>query len=654
MVIEKRDPANAVSMAEGSVCAASSPTYDVFIDLSNAGLNQQKLGEHLEALARDAGLSGTASRVTAVVPEDLATGAGVANLTTITADSSEASDVLHRAIRGAARNDRHLVVVLSPLLPPNEVICRLIQEFDTDPLFGMVQPRFADASSDHVWPLPGGGDFEDRGPTLSRAGLAFLPEILITPELISSCIVIRREVVREMDRSDRHLTIAGELRRLLSQARRRGFRNIVVNHAVIASRLPYSSLYPSLPATDAEQLRAMYPEIVRADAWCANLSQSKLESVLARAYDDDAGERRRMLLDCRGMISQHNGTAHCILGFLDGFHALDDEWKIDVLALPDASEFFQLRKRFRKFSLLTDGLQDTYSAAVMLNQPWGLSRVAELHQHALLIAFNMLDTISWDILYVCDERLDALWRFVARFSDALFYNSQFTRERFAGRFPLQSRIAECVTHHSFTVEEQVNQAALREPVGDYILIMGNDYDHKDVRRTLQVLISAFPFNKIVAIGIDGAVSRNVVAMPSGHIEEIALQRLVAGARVIVLPSFYEGFGMPVVQGLAYGRTVVVRQSPLWQEISAQLQMPGRLVQFDTTASLVEAVGRALAGHPLESLPQGIGLSAGQSPLRWQDCAQRIIDTLEKLLPFADGRRWLEREEALRTIDLLHS
>ncbi len=83
MVIEKRDPASAVSVVEASVCAASSPGYDVFIDLSNAGLNRQKLGEHLEALARDAGLSGTASRVTAVVPEDLASRAGVANLTTI-------------------------------------------------------------------------------------------------------------------------------------------------------------------------------------------------------------------------------------------------------------------------------------------------------------------------------------------------------------------------------------------------------------------------------------------------------------------------------------------------------------------------------------------------------------------------------------------
>ena len=72
MVIEKRDPASVVSVVEASVCAASSPGYDVFIDLSDAGLNRQKLGEHLEALARDAGLSGRLAGSRRSYPQDLA------------------------------------------------------------------------------------------------------------------------------------------------------------------------------------------------------------------------------------------------------------------------------------------------------------------------------------------------------------------------------------------------------------------------------------------------------------------------------------------------------------------------------------------------------------------------------------------------------
>src|SRR5208283_2749676 len=140
-----------------------------------------------------------------------------------------------------------------------------------------------------------------------------------------------------------------ELRWLLAQARRRGYRNVVVNHAVIASTLPYASLYPSPPRADTEQFRVTYPDIAKADAWSANLPQRKLESVLAGAYADDSRHAPRLLLDCRGMISMHNGTSHCILGLLDGFHARDDSWQIEAVASSAVIEFFKLRKRYSKF-----------------------------------------------------------------------------------------------------------------------------------------------------------------------------------------------------------------------------------------------------------------------------------------------------------------
>jgi len=626
--------------------------YDVFVDLSGSGLQRHTMIEYLEALARDAGLGGAAGRITVAVSEDVPSLPTAPNLTTIHANPSSAPDVLLRALRTAAQHDRHLVVVLNPLLPANEVIYRLIEEFECDPLLGTAQPRFADASNDHIWPLPYGADSTDKHPVLTRSGLVHLPERLITPELLSACTVVRREVVRAMEPGAGHLTVAGKLRTLLSHSRRRGFRNVVVNHAVMASGLPYPALYPSLPKHEAERLRVTYPELVRADAWCSNSAQHALESVLAGAYVDSSRQEYRLLLDCRGMGNMHNGTSHCVLGLLNGFQALDCRWRIEAVASSTAIEFFKLRNRYRKFVWVADRPTNSYMAAILLNQPWGLSTIAELHRHALLVAFNMLDTISWDILYPCDARLDAIWRFMARYSDVLFYDSQFTRDRVAVRFSPQPDVAEQVTYLSLARDEQIDPKVLADPPGDHILLFGNDLEHKDIRRTLQLLVDGFPYAKIVAIGIDGTTQRNVTAMPSGMIEHTVLHRLLATARLMVFPSFYEGFGVPVVQGLAYGRTVIVRRSSLWEEISAQVRMPGQLVQFETDVDLVEAVGRAMAGHPLPTMPQGGALTAGQSPLRWQDCARQMIDTLEKLLPSADGKRWLERDEALRAIDSL--
>jgi hypothetical protein len=124
-----------------------------------------------------------------------------------------------------------------------------------------------------------------------------------------------------------------------------------------------------------------------------------------------------------------------------------------------------------------------------------------------------------------------------------------------------------------------------------------------------------------------------------------MERLFAEARLIIFPSFYEGFGLPVVKGLAYGKTVVVRASPLWKELAGQARLPGRLVEFVTSAELVELVGRTLHGHPLAGMPLGEVLGDG-TPLRWRDCARRIIEGAERVLERADHRRWLWRDRVL--------
>jgi len=632
---------------------ASGMAYDVFVDLSASILGRREFAEYVEALVADAGPVCAETSIMLVIPEEWELPPQAAELKIVRAHPSGASEALYRAFSRAARLGRHLAVVLGDLLPANQVLKSLIKEFDRDPLFGTVQPRFADVATDHVWLLPGHMEGVTGRPKLTRTGLSKLPTSTITAELLAVCTVVRREVVMEIDKTDYGLeTTLGTFRLLLCQARRRGFRNLVVNHLVLGSHLPYVRIYPSPPKTDMDRLRNVYPDIARGEAWNANLSQRRLEAILASFGADDAGERRRMLLDCRGLIGEHSGTSHNILGLLGGFHALENKWEFDLLSSWSAAEFHQLRKHYPKFKLLTDQPEGTYAAAVLLNQPWALSTVDELHRHALLVAFNMLDTISWDTLYKCDESLDALWRFVARFSDCLFFNSEFTRERFTTRFPPETRVAECVTYLSMNAADLVDRLAVQEPVGEHILIFGNDYDHKDVRRTAQLLVNAFPFNKIIAFGIEDVEAPNVVAMGSGQIDQKVLNRLMASARVIVVPSFYEGFGMPVVEGLAYGRPVVVRESPLWHEIAQRLRLPGQLVPFDNAASLVEAVGCALAGLPLKPLTQGTKLRVDEPALCWQDCAQRIIDSLEKLMPSADGSHWQEREEALQAIRLL--
>jgi glycosyltransferase involved in cell wall biosynthesis len=514
-------------------------------------------------------------------------------------------------------------------------------------LFGTTQPRFAESGTDRIWPLPSGMALKSKKPLSARSVLAYLPYGIITPEFLAACLVIRWEVLAGTNEVDHaYASTQGVLLELLSQARRRGLRNFVVNRAVVASSLAYSALYPVLPLGDLDRLRAAYPERSRVETEVSKLTQRRLEPLLTAAHPG-IDDRPSVLLDCRGMVPLHNGTARATLGLLDGFAALDDGPRINILVSRSAAAFHSLSQRYPCFRQLYDRPTGAYAAAILMNQPWALGTVAELHRHSLVVMFNMLDTIIWDTLYMAKEEVESVWRFIAWHADGLLYISSFTRERFNARFAIRSDVQELVAHLSFVEEEQTVPAARTVPLSDHILVIGNDYDHKDVRRTLQILTDGFPFDRIVAVGTDQAPGPNVEAIPSGNIEHLELHKLIASAKAIVFPSYYEGFGLPAVEGLAYGRPVIVRRSPLWKEIAAWSRLSGQLIEFDDAASLVESVGRVIAGLTCQALPSGVALAENASAPGWRACAQNVTTLLLKCIAGADGKRWLERDEALR-------
>jgi glycosyltransferase involved in cell wall biosynthesis len=540
-------------------------------------------------------------------------------------------------------------VLLGPVLPGSEVIAELIAAFAQDPKFGTAQPRFADAATDRIWPLPGAAD-AGQPTTTSRASLRALPPDTITPELLACCMVLRWELLIgiELELADQAgRSLPGGLLHLLAYARRLGFRNLVRNGVVLASGLAGADVYPSAPPADVEALHAADPHAAGSVRDIAELPQRRIEALLEASVPGADG-RRRLLLDCRGLTEVHNGTTACILGFLAGFDRLDASWEIDVLASAKASSAHHLPRRYPGFGHRTDFGPGNYAAALLLAQPWSIGQVAELHRQARVIAFLMLDVIWWDI-YPGGAAVEATWHFIARHADGLMYISNFTRERFNRRFPVSGETAEAVTHLSLAPEDYLPVAEPTEPIRHQILVFGNHLDHKHVQPTARLLADAFPFHEIVALGVPHAAGQNVTALESGQLPREKLDRLIAGAGVIVFPSFYEGFGLPVVEGLARGRTVLVRRSTLWTEIAAHSRLPGRLCEFDDPASLVEGVGRALAGLPMAQLPSGTALAEGAAPVGWPDCARRVDALLAGLLARPRVDRWWAREQALRLL-----
>lgn len=106
----------------------------------------------------------------------------------------------------------------------------------------------------------------------------------------------------------------------------------------------------------------------------------------------------------------------------------------------------------------------------------------------------------------------------------------------------------------------------------------------------------------------------------GFVEQSDLAPLVAGARALVLPSRYEGFGMPVLEAMAAGTPVLCSARGALPEVAGGAAL---LFDPDDAPGLASLLARVDTD---EDLCQNLGASgrARAAPFTWQRCAEETL------------------------------
>lgn len=577
------------------------------------------------------------------------------------------SEALLEACAIAAEHAAHLVYLGAPLPVSDALLISLCKGLEEDTLFGIASPRFAEARTDLVWSLP----TKKRGasPTLTRRAVAALPATWITPEFLTACLLIRDRIVANPPVMGHYESLEGALLHLLCKARRRSFRMLIHNRVILPCDVDASRLYPILPSPDqknyahsclvsfsypspegedAEHFKKKYPPEDTVAAWYEEHPMHHLERLCVAAWPPRNG-RRRVCIDCRGMMAFFCGTTVSQLGFLKGLEAYANTWDFHVLAQDFALKAHSLRDRFPYLSFARPPAsgyplpEGEYAAIIHMNQPCYIGILRDLHNHGFVVACNILDTISWDMILGCPPEVERVWTFAADHMDCIFYNSEFSQGQFNRRFPVRDGIIQIPTWHSFAIEDNTQAEFRNLSPEDYLLVFGNNYDHKDVLPTVKRLREMFPDIRIFALGPEEQDTDNTFFLKSGSLRDEEIEGLVARAALIIFPSWIEGFGLPVVKGLAYGRPVLVRSLPLWPEIASHCNLPGTLMEFDDALSLQQVVSAVLQGRSCNVIEQG----GKKKIMDWQACAGRILDGIASRLEDAGCRTWLKRDKTLR-------
>lgn len=135
-----------------------------------------------------------------------------------------------------------------------------------------------------------------------------------------------------------------------------------------------------------------------------------------------------------------------------------------------------------------------------------------------------------------------------------------------------------------------------------------------------------------AEGLDAKIAERVaqgfrIMRPSRYVSDADRPALLSGAKLLVYPSHYEGFGLPALEALACGVPVITSNSSSLPEVVGNL---GIMVDSRDTIALRDAIVAALGDYPALSARIRHDGPAHAARFSWAASARVFLDVAEGL------------------------
>ena len=176
-------------------------------------------------------------------------------------------------------------------------------------------------------------------------------------------------------------------------------------------------------------------------------------------------------------------------------------------------------------------------------------------------------------------------------------------------------------------DDQIAEVIERYSLPDeFVLFVGT----LEPRKNVSALIGAMrhlPAASLVVVGPAGWGEIDLGgATALGDVPDADVEPLMAAASVLVYPSHFEGFGLPVLEAMAQGTPVVTTQNTAPAELAADA---GIAVDTHTPAAIAEAVEGLLAS-PTERVALGQRGRERAATFRWDETARAHAAIYEEM------------------------
>jgi len=168
----------------------------------------------------------------------------------------------------------------------------------------------------------------------------------------------------------------------------------------------------------------------------------------------------------------------------------------------------------------------------------------------------------------------------------------------------------------------------------YIMTLGNPKPHKNIKRLVEAYLGSDIVEGLVVVGINrrqielsGERMNRIIFLPSVTEEE--LKGLYQCARLFVLPSLYEGFGLPALEAASAGVPVVSSNCKACREV---LGDSARFVQPQSAEDIIRGMKETLRNEKLRK-ELVIRASKRVRAFSWVEAARKTLATYYDVLGF---------------------
>lgn len=482
-----------------------------------------------------------------------------------------------------------------------------------------------------------------------------LPRFSVIPTGVGFAFLIKRELIRKFGLFDEIYGLGyNEENDFCMRINQYGYNAVMANRAYVYhfESKSFGAAKEELDAQNGRTLMERYPYYQELIQKYFHHSIDPLE-YYADLIADHVYEKKRILFDLYEIPAAYNGTAQYGLAIYKNFYRLyHEKYDIHVLINDMADRLFGLSKEFPNV-WYPYNITGTYHLAFSPSQIINIENLIIVNRVCLKYVFCMQDIISIRSNYLLIhnyERLD-VFRKSIQYCNAMTSISRFSLNDTMGYYHdvfEQRKILTKVIYHGINEKDgKVNGEAL--PFREYYMIFGNFYRHKFLKETLPYLLE-MDYNFIV-LGSDetGKIGENVYGYKSGNLSDEFIGFLVSGAKAIIFPSVYEGFGLPILDGIKYDKKVIAANNQLNRELKKEFEnFAENIYLFDELEELKELVGI------VEADPKPV-YKGGEKKIRtWGMAAQELEVFLDKVLHLEVERDLLKRRwEDMHYIEDVH-